>query len=48
MLPLCPDKGRMTYNLDGAVSDYLRDDRETLRRLENLFRWKGGNHHVLL
>ena len=38
VLPLCPDKGRMTYNLDGAVSDYLRDDRETLRRLENLFR----------
>ena len=38
VLPLCPDKGRMQYSLDGAVSDYLRDDLETLRRLENLFR----------
>ena len=38
VLPLCPDKGRMSYNPDGAVSDYLRDDLETLRRLENLFR----------
>ena len=38
MLPLCPDKGQMKYRLDGAVSDYLRDDLETLRRLENLFR----------
>ncbi len=38
VLPLCPDKGRMRYSLDGAVSDYLRDDLETLRRLENLFR----------
>jgi len=28
----------MQYSLDGAVSDYLRDDLETLRRLENLFR----------
>ena len=38
VLPLCPDKGKMKYRLDGAVSDYLRDDLETLRRLENLFR----------
>ena len=38
VLPLCPDKGRMSYNPDGAVSDYLRDDLETLRRLKNLFR----------
>ncbi len=38
VLPLCPDKGKMNYRLDGAVSDYLRDDLETLRRLENLFR----------
>ena len=38
VLPLCPDKGRMQYSLDGAVSDYLHDDLETLRRLENLFR----------
>lgn len=38
VLPLCPDKGQMKYRLDGAVSDYLRDDLETLRRLENLFR----------
>ena len=38
VLPLCPDKGRMQYSLDGAVSDYLRDDLETMRRLENLFR----------
>ena len=38
VLPLSPDKGRMQYSLDGAVSDYLRDDLETLRRLENLFR----------
>ena len=38
VLPLCPDKGKMKYQLDGAVSEYLRDDLETLRRLENLFR----------
>ena len=38
VLPLCPDKGPMRYDPDGAVSDYLRDDLKTLRRLEELFR----------
>lgn len=38
VLPLCPDKGEMHYHPDGTVSDYLRDDLQTLSRLENLFR----------
>lgn len=38
VLPLCPDKGPMRYDPDAAVSEYLRDDLKTLRRLEELFR----------
>ncbi|MEA5143073.1 MAG: cytidyltransferase-related domain protein [Oscillibacter sp.] len=37
VLPLCPDKGNLLYDLGQAVSAYLQNDLASLERMRNLF-----------